>query len=586
MKKIILFLIIVVFISGCSLTNMRELAISGGDLANPVYPTGEQLLISKANGYMICRETGLYVEYIPGKFAQCTVAGCGGDYENQRWYSIDRNSYLVFHKWISCPSTSAKDCKLTIKNFGCVGSSARQQMRISGGSWFNFNSPYETTLGAGTEKEYRVRCEYGTITQQNGYLNFPPTFSVKIPERGIYLEGSDYCDQGLLSGSLPDCNWISTSNIATWKAMQEKGNELPSDTQIGSNLKLGRTMPITCGWRVQPLYGNINPMGQYNGNDIMCVPSASGATIYSVSTVNTVGGRKYYKQGSILDSGRDFCCSRGVPCAGDSVCENYKCTLQPVECPSGTFGECGYADNNYFQYETKDGRQYVEYVCQDYDNIRCWYRYVKKDNLPCIPGECPYGKKCDENVGCVDIKVKVKCPTGQCCDEGHPDYFASKCPIPLECCYNAIGIESDPLRGICKDSCDVCEQKEICDNNADDDCDGKVDLDDPDCQICEYKEGGQVMTRTGIPQNSPECCNLREGEWIEKETKTWLGFKTEKTGKCMYPHFSWIALIIGLIGLGLTLGMIAIPPLGFAGVPMLITGVIWLILGLIGIIPF
>lgn len=594
MKKNIknaMFLIGLVLIVGTAIYFAKNLVISGDKIAEPIYPTGEQLLLSKTSGYLICRETGLSVLDTSEPFNRCTESTCGGDYLNQPWYDRDSESYLVYYIEAFCSSGQSNDCKIIIKSSGCKNSVYKQQIKIDG-VWKDFSTlTYEDEINVGSSQEYKIRCFHAVSPStptigDNDYLKSLPFADIYMKERGIYLEGSQDCEQGLLEGSLPDCSWVSTNEISVWKAMQEKGYGLPSDTELSESLRLGRTKPITCGWQVKPLFGNKNPMGKYSNKDVMCVPSSSssgGASIYELIPVETEGGRTYYKQGNILGSGVNFCCSAGIPCSGDSVCENYKCTLTPQTCKTGD-GQCSYADSNYFKYETtKTGiRQYIEYRCESQDSIYCWNKYVIKDNLPCFPGECSAGQYCDETKGCVDLDERKDCPVGDCCDEGNIKYKVQLCPTPKDCCYNAPGY-NEPLHGICKDECNVCEQKEICDDNIDNDCDGKIDLLDSECLICKYKDGVSVVSKAGISQSSKECCELNGGYVVVSESKppVWMFWKnTTTTTQCYKKELSFVALIIGILGIIAVAFTKWNKSLSYIGIPMVIISLIWLIWGL------
>ena len=98
MKKIIIVLIVLMFlVSGCA--GLRELAISGGQIAKPVYPSGEQLLISKVNGQLICRDTGQLRQIGTGSFSRCTTTACGSPFDQPGFFTRkDNDGYRVYFK--------------------------------------------------------------------------------------------------------------------------------------------------------------------------------------------------------------------------------------------------------------------------------------------------------------------------------------------------------------------------------------------------------------------------------------------------------------------------------------------------------
>lgn len=127
----------------------------------------------------------------------------------------------------------------------------------------------------------------------------------------------------------------------------------------------------------------------------------------------------------------------------------------------------------------------------------------------------------------------VDCPGSQVCDQG-------KCRTPAqpECkfgeereCYTGPANTKDV--GTCKagkQTCDATDKwgtcvgevlpstKENCNNNLDDDCDGKPDKDDPDCTGCTEGQERECYTGDAKTKNVGAC---RPGKQSCKNDKTW-----------------------------------------------------------------
>lgn len=127
----------------------------------------------------------------------------------------------------------------------------------------------------------------------------------------------------------------------------------------------------------------------------------------------------------------------------------------------------------------------------------------------------------------------VDCPGSQVCDQGK-----CKTPVVPECKFGEIrecytGPANTKFVGICKPGTQTCTPndkwgactgetvpaaKEICDNNQDDDCDGKSDKDDPDCIGCTAGQTQECYTGDAKTKNVGSC---RAGKQTCKNDKTW-----------------------------------------------------------------
>lgn len=130
--------------------------------------------------------------------------------------------------------------------------------------------------------------------------------------------------------------------------------------------------------------------------------------------------------------------------------------------------------------------------------------------------------------------TSADCPGSQTCENS-----SCRTPLPNDCKSGAVrdcytGPEGTKFVGICKPGTQTCDandawpkactgetvpaEKEICGNNQDDDCDGKSDDRDPDCQGCEKGQTKECYTGPEGTKNIGACT---AGKQSCKDDKTW-----------------------------------------------------------------
>ena len=207
-------------------------------------------------------------------------------------------------------------------------------------------------------------------------------------------------------------------------------------------------------WVTLDDFGNVNPKGQYQGNDVIC---EYGSGLFKLETIKTVGDTIYLVPTQRLTSPDKFCCS-------DQDCKylglEYNCAKSEYTCKK-VVGYCKsdvdcmpmggvLKDQNCFQDSTSATFYTWNSVCNTLTNMCAPYPGTKT-SVKCCPSFCSaYGKICDFQKGCVDIiPPKENCPPGQCCDKDNGfGYFAQDCAEGKSCCSKSQGV------GTCKATCE------------------------------------------------------------------------------------------------------------------------------------
>lgn len=532
------------------------LAASGDAPYIPEYPANPySRVFEKVKGYMKCEYTDAFTSW------------------SQHEYFVKHKRTLPFYEyweaWIDCPvETGTQGCQVKIDYFKCDGGTNRVWKPRGSSVWQSYPggmTNYIFGVPAGSNNKYVLGCANGGAS-----LIYKPYYSRRFPEKAIYVyDGTGRVQSGRLYGSGPDCKLVSV-DAAKLKNLQ------PSSKPLGiEQLGLGDTVDLTVGWQEVPGFGNINPLGQYDGQDVVCKAYTG---IYRADKIGTVGGIVYYKQGSQLVSysgQNSMCCMHeDSQCAGGYKCEGYKCVVKPVTCSEGQCNSWQRGTTLYVDKEIEEsGKFFLETAtCDSNACIQTTKKEVRCTRAYCSRMFPEGGYYCSHFEGCVKLPdVKKQCPDGQCCKEGHSEYKVQNCPSGQECCIEMVS--NDPLRGECQSTCaDI--PKEDCYNDVDDDGDGLVDDRDPDCQVC-------VVDGVDLKLAPRQCCGVRGGRWFEVTSKPrfWEFWKSEKTtGFCRIPHLPLFAVLLLMIGLVL---LFVMTPMGIV---LTIISILWIILASAGMI--
>jgi len=439
----------------------------------PEYPNPvEGKIYEPLWGTVECRDTGMDKEMGVITFKSA----------DESWWSRSDN-YL--YATVNCDTPFYRGCVLKIESIeGCYIHpttpflSLPPVISIDNQPWKKITD-YEISLSPGTHN-IKVSCADCTSESCDAFdaPHYTPKgviASLKVPLSKLYVTAYGYAKSGWLKDS-EGC----TLTPALINVLPEYENVEEIKREVES-LSPGESKSIIVGWRVAPGYGEWRV---WNGQNVVCKPFDG---LYSIKEVGTYGGKRYYALGSLIlsrTSKPNFCCDTSE-CPSGYVCENFECVKkEEARCP---LGECSYWRKGDVLSEDcveEDGKFYLtRLICGEDLCIR----EEKIREVKCCPDYCarlPGYYKCDYDVGCVPVSVVRYCPPGYCCIGGpwvpsgtkENEYGCS----PLKCC---LADDPDPYRGICREKC--INEYEICNDGIDNDGDGLVDKEDPDCQIKE-----------------------------------------------------------------------------------------------------
>lgn len=280
------------------------------------------------------------------------------------------------------------------------------------------------------------------------------------------LPNTNLCNQGTSTTNLKKNEPASN----TEKAIMEKASALATSFGFDSNndnnankgsvflkeapnqLRVGDCYRTVDKWQEYPAFGNINPKGQYQNQDVYCDRSKG---LFALELVETYGGTEYLAPTSRLTTPNDFCCAdqectykgTGFVCeAGTYTCkETTGYCNSDVDCqPEGGIRQDANCYQDAGKFYTLTGA-----ICNT--NTHTCSKAVKT-TVQCCASYCnAYGKVCDYSYGCKDvIPPKQACPPDACCEENNAfGYYAKSCSGNKECCGVSGGV------GACKDVCSV-----------------------------------------------------------------------------------------------------------------------------------
>jgi hypothetical protein len=483
-------------------------------------------VFGKVYGYLKCEYTGLStgwsngVEFLPEPTSKCAL--------------VD-NKYSIYYHWVECPSYAGdKGCDLKFDYVECAEYGYQPMVRFgNSGLWQIYTDNLIKNVKAGDNALVQFGCGKGFMGNPpsqpdcgavfGATMKYKPLYLWRFYSQAIYKYTEGFAPQGKLSGSEPRCSLMSG------EAEEFKKTQVASEDSIAGlqNLQLGETKSIIVGWREDPAFGNVNPLGQYGGNDVAC---KFNDALYKLNKVTTVGGVSYYTQGSSLGDLNGVLCCGADQCPTGKVCEAYKCVAKPVNCAEGQCnswekGTCPEKDKPL----EENGKYFLQTVCCDSSELAC--RKTTKTEVKCTPASCDKLDKsdedwaCDYQNGCYKVQgIKKPCPTGECCLEQNSEFNKQDCGNGQFCC-NAL-VNNDPYRGLCmsgKTETEACGNKvaetgALCYDGVDNDVDGLIDDQDPDCFHC-LVDGKDMLL------DQRECCEAQEGTWVEEKT---LGGVMEK----------------------------------------------------------
>lgn len=448
MKKnniLIIVLVLLIVAGGVFFASSVGLFESFGGYVPSSVPYSDKV-VKSVNGYLKCEYTQRDIESASGNFV---IYQAGNSDDELKYYAWD------------CPSdVGSNGCSVKINRVYCekgeptyansfITSVSGWVSRAKDGYTLYQSQNWDLTQST---SDFVVTA---TCVEDNLFIDKLYPIQVEWtffePERGIYVLGSDYAVQGLLAGSTPDCDWIS-SNYAQTLINRQPRNE-PID--IATKMVLGQTEPIIVGWR-EVSGVNLNPMGKFRDKNIVCTIDASqgGATIKEANDLYIVDNTHYYIEGSVLASGANYCCG-GDTCSGNLVCNNYECELPPDEDEGCALGQCySWQRGDIISKDVCDKRAGLYYlVTTSCDENLCKQETTKQ--VKCCLGSCPDGFVCDYSKGCIEKPDEQdECPEGYCCSGDHTLYFEGGCPAGVQCCWDD-DASNDPELGVCKSVCET-----------------------------------------------------------------------------------------------------------------------------------
>lgn len=488
-----------IIIAIVAIGGIGTLAVTGvlGSLSFAVAGTGSETPINLADKYpvfndrlVVAKMGALDCSYTGGLTAYSEVTG---------FFDVG-NPSKVYAKFLECPADAgSQGCEFKIDvpscapktGLNCFAASTPQIYSRSGANanslsaWQSYST---STIKLSAGQSYRIELACADTMNNNNLGACRPGFastpgaSFRQSEKKIRVTGE--CGyNGWLPGSA-GCQLVSTE-LDKLKKMQETDDPL---SLSAGTIDFGQTQSFVACWDDLPILGNVNPLGKYQNKDVFCSPFDG---LYEARLANTVGGNRYFMQGSQLiskGSSNSFCCSNSQ-CGGTATCENYKCVEKPVQC--GSAGTCNQAQNGdtiaLDKEVERSGKFFLQTdVCTNgcidrkETSVKCTKSYCDKMSSPTNPLYCVY----DE--GCKSISVLKECPAGSCCTAGGM-WKPQTCASGSTCCGTSTA--SDSFIGTCQSSC-VAEP--TCSQNSD--CNEGQICNNGKCQapVCEDKFGGLV----------------------------------------------------------------------------------------------
>jgi hypothetical protein len=550
-KTIIIVILVIIGFIG-SIFAIGNFAVTGGsssyilDKPYNLLNAGEKCdsLVSEIYGRISCETVpNTYTGYSQADFSieeKCRVLTLGG--------YVDAGA-KIYYNYPECPGWAGTDgCKGVVSGFSCQNDALGKNlpmMKIGvDAQWEDYNelklNDYLKTFDSNIPIKISLAC--GTYSPSiSGLLkNYIPTCSVAsgypVKNKAIisvsaqsyanYLYSEGAVPQGKIVGSEPRCS-LSSDTTKELIALQPKGDVKVQSISGIDFLSRGDSYSIVVGWQDLPLAGNLK---NYNGQDAICVKTFNRAGgIFEVKYVDTYGGLRYCKKGSLIQSEGDDLCCEPEQCTGGKSCENFRCVTTNVVCPQGEETCDRYYTETSDEFWNKATQKF--YITSKTCDVTAKCTKTTQKEVGCTRSYCDSLDTTNQdfycppdNSRCLEVsQTKDPCPTGECCLAGNPDYFEKSCQIGYTCCNADLG--DDPLRGICKQGACLIEDED-CDDKKDNDNDGKIDLDDKDCQIC-------VIDGTLYPYTPQECCNAQDNKVWFVETSGLFGLtKTESCVDC------------------------------------------------------
>jgi hypothetical protein len=161
-----------------------------------------------------------------------------------------------------------------------------------------------------------------------------------------------------------------------------------------NQLRPGQCYSAVALWYPVPSYMNMNPMGQYNGQDVLCAGEGTG--LFKLTTVSTQNGANYVVPYTRLTAPDKFCCSNQYCQQNYGTnygCVNYQCQLggsscrSDIECQTDQTPNCFVSGASYYTRESRC----VSGSCVNTDS-----------QVACCPNVCTQqGSYCDYTKGCI-----------------------------------------------------------------------------------------------------------------------------------------------------------------------------------------
>lgn len=210
-----------------------------------------------------------------------------------------------------------------------------------------------------------------------------------------------------------------------------------------------------------------------------------------------------------LICGSDSDCDDGIYCNGLETCVNGSCQPgTPVACPDDGFLCNGseYCDENIQDCKSTGSPCNSGEACIEED-----------DSYSCVPETCGNGI-CDEGEDCITCSSDCisgsgdgdcdSCFKGDCDGRCNPTKEGPDCPdcAPSYCCGDGVCNGDEDILNCPLDCGTIPEPEEICDDGSDNDGDGLVDCDDPDCSfdsVC----NDECLPRKESCSANDECCS-------------------------------------------------------------------------------
>lgn len=538
-------------------SDLGLLAATGGtyDIEDTkAYPN---TIYSEVHGTMECKATNNFQPWIAQPF---------WDVKNKEYKSVIP---------VICPQNFGGNCQVRIDKVKCPkpffdvlrGSvSPQPYYKLGSGAWTRYSGYINLAQGRSGFLTYTCKDSSTSISYAPSWK---PYSYIRYPEVKLYLNTEGKAKQGWLDGS-SGCKLVSI-DAKLLKDIQTRDDDRLKGIKV---LRIGESRDIIVGWEEIPGFGNFNPLGQYNGKDVICKPFTS---LNEVKKVSTVGGKTYSQQGSVLKSysGDNTLCCSNSDCAGDYKCEDYQCKFEPT-CTSG---ECSIYQKGQVIKKAEpleeNGKFYLVTQTCDYPCISESRKEVKCTRASC---DRNFGSDyfCDYTEGCINVDPEKTCPGGSCCKEGGSGvqhYEVQTCSPTKECCWNAVS--GDGFRGLCLDSCEPYPE-EICGNEIDDDKDGLIDNKDPDCQIC-------VLDKQDIKLAPKECCEAKGGEYIPFQKAPWYKiFEEDQQEDCRLMNLTIV--IVGIVLFLVGVGLAVFSPVKILGIILTILSLFATYMGYVGAI--